>query len=125
LNHLSLISPDGSPEALREILRLYDYHDSPDTRAMIDGLIGVQGRRIVGRVGGSVAAGFCRGMEVTLQLDEERFAGSGVYLFAALLERFLGLYTSVNSFTKVIANTTKREEPLAQWPPRAGEQILI
>ena len=45
--------------------------------------------------------------------------------FAAVLERFLGLYTSLNSFTKFIATTNKREEPLAKWPPRAGEQILI
>jgi type VI secretion system protein ImpG len=125
LNHLSIISPDANPDALREILRLYDYHDSPDTRGRIDGLVGVQGRRIVGRAGGAVSAGFCRGLEVTLRLDEERFAGSGVYLFAAVLERFLALYTSLNSFTKVIATSTKREEPLAQWPPRAGEQTLI
>ena len=41
LSHLSLIAPDGNPEALREILRLYDYHDSAETRAMIDGVIGV------------------------------------------------------------------------------------
>jgi type VI secretion system protein ImpG len=125
LNHLSLVSPDGNPESLREILRLYDYHDSAETRAMIDGVTGVLGKRVVGRVGGSVAAGFCRGMEITLRFDEERFTGSGVYLFAALLERFVGLYTSINSFTRVVATTNKREEPLAQWPPRAGEQILI
>lgn len=125
LNHLSLIAPDGNPDPLREILRLYDYHDSPETRAMIDGLIGVQGRRVVGRIGGSVAAGFCRGLEVIIRLDEERFSGSGAYMFAAVLERFLGLYTSINSFTKVVATTNKREEPLAQWPPRAGEQVLI
>lgn len=125
LNHLSLVSPDGNPDALREILRLYDYHDSADTRAMIDGLMGVQGRRVVGRTGGPVSAGFCRGLEVTLRLDEERFAGSGVYLFAAVLERFLGLYASINSFTKVVAFTNKRDEPLAQWPPRAGEQVLV
>lgn len=125
LNHLSVVSPDGSPDALREILRLYDYHDSPETRAMIEGILKVQGRRVVGRVGGSVSAGFCRGLEVTLQLDEDRFTGSGVYLFAAVLERFVGLYTTLNSFTKMIATTNKREEPLAQWPPRAGEQVLI
>jgi type VI secretion system protein ImpG len=92
---------------------------------MIDGVTKVSGRRIVGRVSGGPAAGFCRGFEITVQFDEERFSGSGVYLFAAVLERFLALYSSLNSFTRLIATTNKREEPLAKWPPRAGEQIVI
>ena len=125
LNHLSLISTDDSADALREILKLYDYQDSAETRGIIDGVLQVRGRRIVGRVGGPVSSGFCRGFEVTVHLDEERFSGSGVYLFAAVLERFMGLYASLNSFTRLVATTNKREERLAKWPPRAGEQILI
>ena len=72
-----------------------------------------------------LAGGFCRGLEVTLQLDEEKFTGGGVFLFASVLERFLGLYTSLNSFTKTILTTNQREEPLRRWPPRAGEQVLL
>jgi type VI secretion system protein ImpG len=122
LNHLSLVADGNRADALREILRLYDYQDSPETRAMIDAVRQVSG---VGRVSGGAASGFCRGFEVTVDFEEERFSGSGVYLFAAVLERFLGLYTSLNSFTRLIATTDRREEPLAKWPPRAGEQILI
>jgi type VI secretion system protein ImpG len=125
LNHLSLLSEDNSADALREILKLYDYQDSPETRAMIEGVTSVRGRRIVGRVSGGAAAGFCRGFEVTIGFDEGRFSGSGVYLFASVLERFLGLYASLNSFTRMVATTNKREEPMAKWPPRAGEQVLI
>jgi len=125
LNHLSLVDYEDGADALREILKLYDFADSAETRAMIDGIIGVTSRRVVGRAGGPVSAGFCRGVEVTLKLDEERFTGGGMFLFASVLERFLGLYSSVNSFTKTIAATNKREEPLRQWPPRAGEKVLL
>ncbi len=69
--------------------------------------------------------GFCRGLEVTIEFDEEKYVGSGVFLFAAVLERFLGLYTSLNSFTQLIVKTQQREEILKRWPPRAGEQILL
>ncbi len=31
-----------------------------------------------------------------IEFDEEKYAGTGVYLFASVLERFLGLYCSVN-----------------------------
>jgi type VI secretion system protein ImpG len=125
LNHLSLADTAEGAEALREILRLYDFADSAGTRAAIEGVRNVRSRRVVGRVGGHVSGGFCRGLEVTLQLDEEKFTGGGVFLFASVLERFLGLYTSLNSFTKTVVTTQQREEPLRRWPPRAGEQVLL
>jgi type VI secretion system protein ImpG len=125
LNHLSLMDASEGAQALREILTLYNFARTAETQAMIEGLLDVRGRRVVGRVGGSVAAGFCRGFEVTLHLDETRFSGSGAYLFAAVLERFLGLYTSINSFTRVVATTNKRDEAMCRWPPRSGERILL
>jgi type VI secretion system protein ImpG len=42
-----------------------------------------------------------------------------------VLEKFFGLYTSLNSFAQLVAITRQREEPLKRWPPRAGEQILL
>ena len=125
LNHLSLADHEDGADALREILKLYDFSDSAQTRAMIDGLQSVASRRVVGRSGSGVGAGFCRGMEVTVHFDETRFAGSGMFLFAAVLERFLGLYCSVNSFSKLVVTTNKREGELRRWPPRAGETILV
>jgi type VI secretion system protein ImpG len=125
LGHLSLVGgPDGA-EALREILRLYNPRGSAESTSMIEGLQTVQSRRVVGRVGGSVSAGFCRGLEITLGFDEQQYAGRGLYLFASLLERFLGLYSSINSFTKTIATSNQREAPLKRWPPRAGEKVLL
>lgn len=121
LNHLSLADTEEGADALREILALYDFADSAETRSMIEGVLNVRCRRAVGRIGG----GFCRGIEVAVHLDEDRFAGSGVYLFASVLERFLGLYCSTNSFSKLIVTTNKREGELRRWPPRAGETVLL
>jgi len=122
LNHLSLTDNDEQAHALREILKLYDFTDSAETRKTIDGILSVRGRRVVGRVGGG---SFCRGVEVTLRFDEERFSGSGLFLFASVLERFLGLYCTVNSFSKLIALTKGGEGELRRWPPRAGEKVLM
>ena len=125
LNHLSLADHEEGADALREILKLYDFADSAETRSMIDGIQSVRSRRVVGRAGGDVRGGFCRGVEVAVHFDEQRFAGSGVYLFACVLERFLGLYCSVNSFSKLVATTSQREGELRRWPPRAGETVLL
>ena len=91
LNHWSLIKQRGGREGLRKILAIYDFADSADTRKMIEGLF----KRPLPPRGGAKWGWFCRGLEVTVHLDEDRFAGQGVYLFAAVLERFLGLYCSL------------------------------
>jgi type VI secretion system protein ImpG len=127
LNHLSLVEGQrgGDPEALREILMLYDFMDSAATRKQILGLRKIQSRRVVRQTGSRIGTGFVRGIETTLEFDETQFVGSGVFLFAAVLERFLGLYASVNSFTQLVAKSEQREGILKKWPPRAGEQNLI
>jgi type VI secretion system protein ImpG len=68
---------------------------------------------------------FARGVQVDMEFDEEQFVGGGVYLFAAVLEAFLGLYVSLNSFSQLRVRTRQRKEMLCQWPPRAGRKILL
>jgi len=70
LNHLSLVDYEEGADALREILKLYDFADSAETRAMIDGIRSVRSRRVTGR-SPTDAGGFCRGVEVTVHFDEE------------------------------------------------------
>ena len=125
LNHLSLVDNGDNANALREIVKLYDFADSAETRKMIDGLVGVKSKRVVGRISGAVAVAFCRGVEVTLTFNEERFSGSGLFLFASVLERFLALYCTVNSFTRMVAAVQGREEELRRWQPRVGEKVLV
>jgi type VI secretion system protein ImpG len=132
LNHLSLSNAIEGRESLQEILRLYDLSDpgldrqrSMVTRQLIEGITAVSSRRVTGRLPGAGVEGFCRGMEVTIEFDEQKYLGSGVFLFASVLERFLALYTTINSFTQLVAKTTQSEGPLKIWPARAGDQQLI
>lgn len=126
LNYLSLVERDGAgaADALREILKLYDFADSSATRQQINGIAGIGSRRVLRPIG-TGHAGFVRGIEVTVDFDEQQFIGSGVFLFASVLERFFGLYASVNSFSQMIATSRQREGILKRWPARAGEQIVL
>ena len=128
LNHLSLLQDedqDGTPEALQEILHLYNYEDTSVSRQQILGITGVASRRVIRRIGGQVGAGFVRGLETTLTFDEEKFVGSGMFLFACVLERFLSLYASLNSFNQLVIRSEQREMEIKRFAPRAGEQILL
>lgn len=124
VNHLSLGGPDGDGlRAFREILSLYDFANSPVTRQRIEGLVGVEADRVTRILPG---IGPVRGLEVTLSFDEEKFAGSSAFLFASVLEVFLGLYATINSFTTVRAKTTQNpKEWLKRWSPRIGERQVL
>jgi type VI secretion system protein ImpG len=119
LNYLSLV--EGGEEALREILTLYDFDNSPATRQQINGIVSLHSEYIEKRIGLS----FCRGVQVTITLDEDKFVGTGLFLFASILDCFIGRYVSVNSFSQLIVKTLQRKERLKKWPPRSGNKILL
>jgi type VI secretion system protein ImpG len=123
LNYLSLV--EQGREALQEILRLYNFTGSTYSERQISGIVGLASRKHFARVVSEGGVAFARGTQVEVEFDEEQFVGSGVYLFASVLEAFLGLYVSMNSFSQLRVKTRQRKEVLKQWPPRAGQRILM
>jgi type VI secretion system protein ImpG len=123
LNHLSLV--EEGREALQSLLRLYDFTDTAFSARMIDGLAGLRSRPHFAPLVSENGIAFARGRRVEIELDEEQFVGGGVYLFASVIEQFLALYASMNSFTQLVATTRQRKEVLREWPPRAGRRMLL
>jgi type VI secretion system protein ImpG len=124
LNYLSLV--EEGREAFQGLLRLYDFVDDNASAKMIEGLAALRSRPHFARLmSDNGIAYFARGKRVEIELDEEQFAGRGVYLFASVVEQFLAQYASLNSFTQLVATTRQRKEALREWPPRAGRRILI
>jgi type VI secretion system protein ImpG len=119
LNYLSLV--DGHGRGLKELLKLYDIHDSAVTRQQIDGLESLDFSHVTMRIGRS----FCRGIEIVLLFNEDKYVGSSVYLFASVLERFLAQYVSLNSFTRLVIKSIQRPQVIKAWPPRNGNRILL
>ena len=123
LNYLPLA--DGGADALREILRLHNFSETAAGERHIDGVMSVAGEPTYARVVTEHGVAFARGRRVEVMFDEEQYAGAGLYLFATVLERFFGMYASVNSFTTLVARSTKRKDVMRAWPPRAGWKSLV
>jgi len=121
LNYLSIV--EKGREALQEILRLYDFSNDPVIRKQIAGISDVTSRSAVSRVKSPTGVTFCRGTDTTIDFDEEQYVGTGVFLLSSVLQRFLGLYSALNSFSRLTVRT--RKGVLKQWPPLVGEQILL
>ncbi len=119
LNYLSIVQ--GGEDALKEILSLYDFDNSPATIQQINGISRLSSSYVTRRVGRSLA----RGVRVVIEFDEDKYVGTGIFLFASILERFLGQYVSVNSFSQLVAKSIQSSEVLKEWPPRSGNRILL
>ncbi|GAC1346818.1 MAG: type VI secretion system baseplate subunit TssF [Acetobacteraceae bacterium] len=125
LGHLSVVGGEAGAVALAEMLRLYDGRDSAETRAAIRALLEARSAPGVARVPGARAGGFCRGLDVTLTFDDQVWANGGLYLLASVLERFLALHATVNSFVRTRAVLRGRPGVAAQFPARAGRHVLL
>ncbi len=123
LNYLSLVS-EGR-EALQEILKLYNFTDSSYSVKQIEGITELKSQPQFARIVSENGITFARGTRVDMELDEENFVGGGAYLFASVIERFLGLYVTLASFSQLSVTTRQRKEVLKLWPPRAGSRILL
>lgn len=123
LNHLSLAS--GGIDALKEMLRLYDLPRSASNRRQVDGLVAVDFKPATAWLPGEPFATFVRGTQVRLTVDEDSFVGTGLGLFAAVMNHFFGLYVHVNSFTQLTIVSARTQEEVLTCPPRNGDKPLV
>jgi type VI secretion system protein ImpG len=122
LNYLSLV--EEGKDALQEILRLYDVGRTSWAQNVIESILQIRTRPHVARLVSEQGISLARGLQIEMELDEDRFTGSGAFLFGAVLERFLGMAASLNSFTQLSITTPQRREGLHVWQPRSGRRML-
>ena len=68
---------------------------------------------------------FCQGTEITLVFDETQYVGNSPFILASVLNRFFPLYSSINSFTQLIAKSQQRDGEWKRWQPMVGEKNLL
>ncbi len=125
LGHLSVTGGAEGAAALKEVLRLYDLRDTAETRAALEALLSVSAAPGTARVPGSRLGSFCRGLDVELEFEPRAFQGAGLFLLSSVLERFLALHATVNSFVRTTIRLRGRTDPEARFPPRAGARELL
>jgi type VI secretion system protein ImpG len=125
LNHLSLIGGRESRDALREILRLYRMSPTTATENQILGITELQCVPKTLQAGRDAWRGFVHGQEVQITFDESLYVGHSALMMSAVLSRFFGLYTAVNSFTTLVVRSRQRQEAWKRWPPLAGARNLL
>ncbi len=114
MNHLSLANLDR--EGLQELLDLYTFAGAA---RWTQGIQSVHTRAATALVQASGPPSFARGTEVVVTVDESRFEGHSLYLFASVLERFLAQARAPTGFVQVTV-ASQGEGILARFPPRGA-----
>jgi type VI secretion system protein ImpG len=124
LGHLAVTGGADGANALKEVLRLYDLRETAETRSAIEAITNITARPGTARAPGRRGA-FCRGLDVTLEFDPRTWQASGLYLLASVLEHFLALHGTINSFTRTTVTLRGRPGTAAAWPARSGTRVLV
>jgi type VI secretion system protein ImpG len=127
VNHLTLdtFSGDDACSKLKEVLRLYDFRASPQTKGLIDNIYRVIVEPATARVVQKGRVSFATGSEIEITFANDDFSGSGMFFFASILDHFFAQFAAINSFTRVSLRLKEQEQVYYQWPARVGESPLI
>jgi len=122
LNYLSLEDVNALKLVLEtyDLPRHYDQHAARVSKRRLEGIKSVRHVHVDRLLRGLPV----RGIKTELSMDLESYLGEGdMYLFASVLNEFLSLYSSLNSYHEFSVNSTQGE--VYQWAPRMGQQPLF
>jgi type VI secretion system protein ImpG len=94
--------------------------DGPLSAGPIAGIVGCQARPCTAWISGRPSSTPVQGTEVTVTFDESRLAGTNLYLFATILERWFGQLCAPNAFVQFRMATCQQEGVITRWPPRTA-----
>ena len=114
--------PNSARDALVDLLSIYTPTGDRTVSDRLAGISAVTSRQIFGPAPGG--RGAVAGVEVSVQFDESRFLGHSSVLLESVLDRFFGLYVSINSFSQLVV-IDDHGQILRRWPARSGEKSLL
>jgi type VI secretion system protein ImpG len=97
---------------------------SPAQSRHIDGIKGLRHRAVMTLIARGTQPAMVRGIEITLEIDEQLFVANSVAVFARVMERFFGPYASANSFIQVVV-VSVTGTALWQGKPVRGAAALL
>ncbi len=122
LNLQAMAHPDL--EAFTELLALHNLPQSNVTQRQIGGVTAIAHKTARAWLKDEHGGARAHGIAVRLTVDEAAFVGSGVHLFAQVIDHFLGLNAHLNTFTQLTIVSQSTGKELIRCMPRSGHFAL-
>lgn len=108
---------------LQKMLALYDLPRSPVSRRQIAGIVGLEHGTVRAWLRTRPVSSLMPGVGIRMTVDEEAFAGSGLYAFAQVMDRYFALNSQLNCFTRLEIVSSQTGEEILACAPRTAELL--
>lgn len=124
LNHVLLSGPQGC-QVLKETLALYNFTNNSAINRLVTMIASLNVKPVNTRLVAGDPHSLARGVEINLTFTAEAQYESEYFLLCLFLDRLLGLYAPVNSFSRLVTQIGGDPESCRIWPIRAGRLSWI
>jgi type VI secretion system protein ImpG len=126
ISHLSLdyagLTTADLPD-LQKMLALYDLPRSPIARRQIAGIVGLEHGTVRAWLRTRPVSSLMPGVGIRMTVDEQAFAGSSLYVFAQVMDRYFSLNSQLNCFTRLEIVSHQTGEEMLVCAPRTAEKL--
>lgn len=119
LNHAGLTMAGLAD--FQKMLALYDLPRSPVAQRQIAGIVGLEHGTVRAWVGAAPVASLMPGIGIRLTVDEEAFAGTGLYPFVQVLDQYFALNGHLNCFTRLQVVSQQTGRDIIACSPRTSD----
>jgi type VI secretion system protein ImpG len=106
----------------QKMLALYDLPRSAISQRQIKGIVGLEHGSVRAWVKTEPVSSLMPGIRIRMTIDEQAFVGSGIYVFAQVMDRYFALNGQLNCFTQLEIVSQQTGEEIITCPPRTAEQ---
>lgn len=127
VTHLNLdhFTGEDGLKNLKQVLYLYDFKSAPQSKALINNITDVSIGLASSRINQKGRISFCSGSKITVTFANDGYAGSGMFFFCSILDRFFAQFAAINSFTQMSMAYKGQENIYHSWPSRIGGRPLL
>jgi type VI secretion system protein ImpG len=126
ISHLALnyagLTTAGLPD-LQKMLALYDLPRSPIARRQIAGILPLEHGTVRAWLRTRPVSSLMPGVGIRMTVDEQAFVGSGLYVFAQVMDRYFALNSQLNCFTRLEIVSSQTGEEILACAPRTAEKL--
>jgi type VI secretion system protein ImpG len=102
----------------KDMLALYDLPGSAISQRQIDGIVGLEHGTVRAWMPTIPVASLMPGIGIRMTVDEGAFVGSGIYVFAQVMDRYFSMNRQLNCFTQFEMVSAPSGKEILKCPPR-------
>jgi type VI secretion system protein ImpG len=106
----------------QKMLALYDLPRSPISQRQIKGIAGLEHGSARAWIKTEPVSSLMPGVRIRMTIDEQAFVGSGIYVFAQVMDHYFALNAQLNCFTQLEIVSQQTGEEIVTCPPRTAER---